>query len=444
MLIFIVEDDPFYAELLKYHLSLNPDDEVQLFDSGHDCLQNLYKEPAIICLDYSLPDMSGEDVLKKIKASYPHVQVIIISAQDNIKTAVDLLKKGATDYIVKDEDTKETLWKTINHIRKQVGMQRQIDNLQLEVGKKYSLQSAFIGQSPAMQKVYGLLEKASSSKITVSITGETGTGKEVAAKTIHYNSPRRNRPFVPVNLGAIPPELLESELFGYEKGAFTGATARRIGLFEEAHTGTIFLDEIAELPLNLQPKLLRTLQELEIRRIGGNINVPIDTRIIVATHKNLANEVQQGNFREDLYYRLLGLTLEMPPLRERGGDIILLARFFTDAFCQDNNLEPKNLSANTQQQLMQYSWPGNVRELKALVELAAIMSNSETIEPEHLQFNTSSSLQHALAQEMTLEEYNQLIIKHYLAKNSGNVVLTAQKLGIGKSTLYRYIQENKV
>ena len=223
MLLFIVEDDPFYAELLQYHLSLNSDDEIRLFSSGRACLQHLYQNPAVICLDYTLPDMAGEEVLQKIKATHPDLPIIIISAQEDIKTAVELLKLGASDYIVKDEDTKEVLWKTLNLLRKQVGLQKQIESLQQEVGQKFSLEALFIGQSPAITKVYSLIKKGSQSRINVNITGETGTGKETTAKAIHYNSERKAAPFISLNMAAVPPQKLETELFGYTKGAFNSA-----------------------------------------------------------------------------------------------------------------------------------------------------------------------------------------------------------------------------
>lgn len=288
------------------------------------------------------------------------------------------------------------------------------------------------------------MEKAAQSKITVSISGETGTGKEVVAKAIHYNSDRRNKPFVAVNITAIPKDLMESELFGHEKGSFTGAQTRRVGLFEEADKGSIFLDEIGEMDINLQAKLLRVLQEMEVKRVGSNKPVPIDVRVIVATHKNLAEEVKNGNFREDLYYRLLGLPIQLPPLRDRGNDILLIAKHFIDVYCKENKVKKLNLSTKAQNKLLDYPFPGNIRELKAIIELACVMAENGTIEEENILFNSTSSLADLLSQELTMEEYTHRIIKNYLEKYDRNVLLVAKKLDIGKSTIYRLIQANKI
>lgn len=444
MRIFIVEDDPFYAELLAYHLSQNPEDEVQRYGTGRECLNHLYLNPSVICLDYSLPDLSGEEVLKKIKAANPETRVIIISGQENIQTAISLLKMGATDYIVKDDDTRERLWISLTNLRHQEGLQKTIHHLQEEVGKKYSIDSSIVGNSPAIRKTYSIIEKAAKSKITVSVTGETGTGKELVAKSIHYNSPRRNKPFVAVNISAIPKDLIESELFGHEKGSFTGADARRIGLFEEAHGGSLFLDEIADMDVAMQSKLLRVLQEMEIKRVGSNKPVSVDVRLLVATHKNLGEEVRAGRFREDLYYRLLGLPIHLPPLRERNTDILLLAKHFIKGYCQDNNLPPMSLSPDAQRKLMDYAWPGNVRELKAVAELACVMSDSNMLESEHIQLMHSSPLDALLTEELSLKEYTNRIIRRYLDRYDQNVVQVAKKLQVGKSTIYRLLQDNQL
>jgi two-component system response regulator AtoC len=441
--IFIVEDDPWYNELLSYHLSLNPEYKVSRFHSAKECLANLYQQPAVICLDYSLPDGNGEEVLRKIKQTTSDIQVVVISGQEDIKTAIDLLKLGAYDYIVKDDDTKDRLWHTINNIRQKFGLQEEINYLKEEISKKYDFNN-IIGTSDAIRKTFSLIEKAANSKITVSITGETGTGKEVVAKAIHYNSERRNKPFVAVNITAIPKDLIESELFGHEKGAFTGADSRRTGLFEEADKGTIFLDEIGEMNINLQTKLLRVLQEMEVKRVGSNKSVPIDVRVIVATHKNLAEEVKNGNFREDLYYRLLGLPIMLPPLRERGNDILLISKYFINNYCNQNKLSKLSLSTEAQKKLLDYPFPGNVRELKAVIELACVMADDKLIDEENIIFNTSSSFADMLSQELTLEEYTIRIIRNYLDRYNRNVLLVAKKLGIGKSTIYRLLKTNKL
>jgi DNA-binding NtrC family response regulator len=285
------------------------------------------------------------------------------------------------------------------------------------------------------------MEKAVKTNITVSISGETGTGKELIAKAIHYNSKRKNKPFVAVNITAIPDTLIESELFGYEKGAFTGAMTRRIGKFEEAEGGTIFLDEIGEMDLSLQAKLLRVLQEREITRIGGNQTVKLDVRLLVATHKDLAEEVKAGKFREDLYYRLLGLPVHLPPLRERGNDVILVAKYFLDQFAKDNQLNKFKIVQEAQEKLLTYPFPGNIRELKSIVELAAVMAENGEIRPQDITFNSTARVESFLYQEMSMQEYMYRIIRHYLNKYDDNVLEVARKLDIGKSSLYRYLKE---
>lgn len=442
--IFIVEDDLFYGELLKRHLSLNPDNEVYLYKTGNECLANMHLKPDLISLDYGLPDISGLEVMDKIKADYPDLPIIIVSGQEDVKTAVDLLKAGAYDYFVKDKNTKDRLWNAINKIRDQVKLKRELNELKEEVSKKYAFRNIIKGNSPAIHQVFELMNKAIRSNITVSITGETGTGKELVAKAIHYNSDRNKKPFIAINVSAIPGELIESELFGYEKGAFTGANSRKIGKFELASGGTLFLDEIGEMDANMQAKLLRVIQEKEITRIGGNKIIKIDTRLIVATNKNLLMEVSKGNFREDLYYRLLGLPIELPPLRHRGNDILLLAKHFTKEFCTQNGVKTKEISEAAQNKLKAYSFPGNVRELRSLIELAVVMCEGDVIEEKHINFSASNITTDFLMEEASLAEYERKIIKYYLEKYDNNVVLTAKKLGIGKSTIYRMIKNNEL
>jgi len=439
-----VEDEEIFASVLQYHLSLNPDYDVSIFLDGKSVLQHLHKKPDVITLDYSLSDTNAQKLLKQIRQTLPDVPIIIVSGQEDVTVAVDLLKEGAYDYIVKNDDTKARLWNTVKNIRELSGLKKELDHLRNEVGKKYDIGQELKGTSQGLQKVIGLIEKAAATNINVSITGETGTGKELVAKAIHYNSPRKKGPYVAVNVAAIPKDLLESELFGHEKGAFTGAITRRVGKFEEAEKGTIFLDEIGELEISLQAKLLRVIQEREVARIGNNTPVKIDVRIVVATHKNLVEEVKRGNFREDLYYRLMGLPILLPPLRERGNDILILAKHFLDLFCKENNMPNKVLTVSAREKLLKYSFPGNIRELKSVIDLSAVLSDDNEIKEEDLSFHPTQHLDDLLVEELTLEEYNQKIIRYFLRKYHDNVVLTAEKLGVGKSTIYRMIQENKL
>ena len=441
--IFVVEDSEWYNRLLVHTLSLNPDFEVKSFFNGKDFLNSLIESPDIVTLDYRLPDFTGLEVLKRIRQENSDVQVILISEQEDIDTVVNLLKMGVYDYISKSDDIKDRLLNTVKNIRNGIGLKREISTLRREVQKKYSFRDIILGESHAIKAVYDLIDKALGTNITVIVSGETGTGKELVAKAIHYNSKRKDKSFVTVNVAAIPSELIESELFGHEKGAFTGASYRRIGRFEEADGGTLFLDEIGEMELSLQAKLLRVLQEKEIVRIGSNKPVKTDCRIVVATNKILKEEVKKGNFREDLYYRLLGLPIELPPLRERANDILILARHFIGKFCEENNIALKRLSAQSQKKLMSYPFPGNVRELKSIIELAVTLSVKDDIEPEDLVIDKSDPLSGIASDNLTLREYQVKIIKATLQKNNNDIRLAAEKLDIGISTIYRILKEEK-
>ncbi|MCX6295654.1 MAG: sigma-54 dependent transcriptional regulator [Bacteroidetes bacterium] len=443
MRIFIIEDDKFYNKFLFHHLSLNPDNIIESYSTGAEGLKSLYKNPDIIILDYSLPDNNGATLLRKIKESNPDIFVIVVSGQEDISTAIQLLKEGASDYIVKNDETKDRLWLSIGNLRDKILMREEIVELKKELKTQYDFSETMVGISDAMKKLYPLIEKACKSSISVSIYGETGTGKEVSAKTIHYNSARKKGKFVAVNVASIPSELIESELFGHEKGAFTGAISRRIGLFEEANNGTLFLDEIAEMELTMQAKLLRVLQEKELTRVGGNDVIKFDARIIIATHRDLAEEVKKGRFREDLYYRLLGLSIFLPPLRERGSDILLLAKHFIKEFCKTNKLDLVKMSSGAQNKLMEYHFPGNIRELKSVIDLGCVMSENKIIEAENIKYSSSAAANDIVLTDMTLDQYNQKVIASYLEKYNNNVLLVAQKLDIGKSTIYRMLKSNK-
>ncbi len=444
MRIFILEDEIWYGSMLQHFLEMNPDNEIKRFESAKDLLDSLHLAPDVITLDFSLPDMSGDEVLRKIKYRLPDSAVIIVSGQNDVRTAIALLKDGAYDYIVKDSEAQERLWASLARFQELKQLKTEVEDLKNRFRKKYDFENLILGKSDAIQKVYTLIEKATKTNITVSVTGETGTGKELVARAVHYNSTRGSAPFVTVNVAAIPHDLIESELFGHEKGAFTGAITRRIGKFEEAHKGTLFLDEIAELDINLQSKLLRVLQEREITRVGGNEVIAVETRIIVATHKNLLEEVRQKNFREDLYYRLLGLPIAVPPLRERGTDVLILAKHFVEAFCKENKMTPKSISVAAQKKLTDYPFPGNIRELKSIIELAAVLSDAEQIDEEHINLQSVSGIAALLSKEQTLKEYERHIIQHYLDKYQHDVLLVAEKLDIGKSTIYRMAQTGEI
>ncbi len=444
MKIHIVEDDKVFSKLIERSLSLALDVETEAFYDGSSFLLHLSDHPDVVTLDLGLPDYTGIEILKQIKKFNPEIEVIVISGQDSVRTAVELLKEGAFDYITKDENIKDRLINSINNIRNKKMLLNEISQLKNEISQKYHFNNAIIGDSQAMKEVFTLMNKAVQiPNINVSLYGETGTGKELIAKTIHYNSKRKSKAFIAVNMGAIPRELIESELFGHEKGAFTGAIMTKKGKFEEAEGGTIFLDEIGEMDLNLQVKLLRVIQEREITRVGSSEVIKVNCRIITATNKDLMEEVRAGNFREDLYYRLLGLPIHLPPLKERKNDIILLSHYFLSSFCEENLLEPKIFTAQAKKKLLAYAFPGNVRELKAIVELSAVMASERQIDEDNIVFSNSSNTLDFLSEQLTLKEYTEQIIRHFLKHYNGNVMKVAEKLDIGKSTIYNLIKKDK-
>lgn len=441
--IFVVEDNEWYNKLLIHTLSLNPEYTVKSFFSGEDMMKQLTESVHVITLDYRLPDTTGDVLLKKIKEISPNTEVIIISEQSDIETAVELLKLGAYDYLVKSEDIRDRLWNAVNNVRKNTGLKEKIEILQSEVEKKYDFQNSILGQSASVKSVHNMVSKAIQTTITVCITGETGTGKEVVAKAIHYNSERKNKPFVAINMAALPAELIESELFGYEKGAFTGAQNRRIGKFEQAHGGTLFLDEIGEMDIAFQAKLLRAIQEREIIRIGGNEQVKIDCRIIVATNRDLIHEVKEGNFREDLYYRLFGLPIHLPPLRDREKDVLLLAKYFVTEFCKENKIPAKQIQDDARHKLMAYNWPGNIRELKSVIELSIVLSDTHEITADDVTINPKDLLPELLLNDMTMREFEIAIVKHFMKRFDNNTKAVADKLAIGQTTVYRLLKEDQ-
>ena len=306
-------------------------------------------------------------------------------------------------------------------------------------------QTCFVTNSPKMEKVNYLIEKAASSDINVCIYGETGTGKDVIAKRIHNLSSRSSYPFIAVNVAAIPEDLAESLFFGHEKGAFTGAVSRKIGYFEEANNGTLFLDEIGDMSLRMQVKLLRVLQEGKITRLGGNGEIPVNVRIIIATHIDMNSLIEKELFREDLFFRLMGLTINIPKLNERGGDVLLLAEMFINDFCARNKKAICRISDSAKEALMEYDFPGNVRELKSIMELAVVLCNDNIIRYEDLSLRTNRVKKRDFLEiERTMEDYENMIIKHFLDKYDNKVRLVASKLGISKTKIYKLIQDDKL
>lgn len=439
--IVIAEDDQWYAEFIRHAILLTGEHEVQIVGTVKDLNKILISKPDIITLDCNLPDGRGEKTLGQIKSKNSDIDVVVISGQEDIQTAINLLNKGAFDYVVKNDEARNRIVQIIRTILEKHSLQAQIGNLEKEVRKKYDFKDTLISNSKSFKNIYELINKASETNINVSIFGDTGTGKEVAAKAIHFNSSRAKYPFIAVNLSALSETLLESELFGYVKGAFTGADQDRKGKFEEANNGTIFLDEIAEISEAIQVKLLRVLQEMEISRVGSNKVTTLNCRIISATNKDLAKEVQKGNFRQDLFYRLMGLPIYLPKLIERDNDVIVLAQYFAKEYAQKNKTSVFSINEEAIAKLLSYHYPGNVRELKSIIDLACVLTNNSTIKSEDIVFNDLSlGFVDFDLENQTLKEHNRRLIESLLKKHNNNVRLVAKKLDIGKSTIYRIIK----
>ena len=383
--IFIVEDDQFLGNLIKRTLEKLDNMDVTHFLTPEDCLKNLHQNPDIVSIDYNLPGMNGVELLEKIRNYNDAIQCIMVSGQEKLDVVIDTYKKGVVDYIIKDDNALINLENSVKLLSKTVYLRQENESLK-ELVIDRNKYTNILGNSGPVLKVLRMIQKVEKSNIMVLVTGQSGTGKELVARAIHYNSQRAKKPFVTVNMGAIPDDLIESELFGHEKGAFTDARDRRIGKFEEANEGTVFLDEIGEMDLMMQTKLLRVLQEKEVTRIGSNKSIKLDVRVIAATNRNLVHEVKEGRFREDLFYRLQGFLIHLPPLFERGDDVVLLSKSFLNEFCKENKMPTIALSKEAVKFLLDYKWPGNVRELKAVIERAAIMSENNTILPTDLVF----------------------------------------------------------
>lgn len=485
--IFVVDDDRHYSRLLSYRLEKAADYDVHVYHSGEELLEHLDEEPHLILLDIMMPGIGGIDALKQVHKRKPNVPIVMVSAQGAIDVAVDAMKLGAYDYITKGQDDLIKLDTVVKNIRERVSMERELETLRSEVSRKYGLKE-LVGDSPAMEKVYRLINKALRGDITVAIQGESGTGKELVAKAIHYNSPRKHGPFIVVNCAAIPRDLMESEFFGHEKGSFTGAYARKIGKFEQADTGTIFLDEIGELDLDLQAKLLRALQNREIQRVGGNETIEFDARVICATNRDVIPMIREGKFREDLYYRLFQYPVPLPPLRERGQDILVLGKHFLKEYIKDRpEFSGKRLSNAARRAIVEYAWPGNVRELKSAVERSILISDEEEIQPSDLMIHGESvvspwtermtlaqaadgdsrAAQLAFADNgiedhddrdafagvvlgeddddiVSLEDLKRQAVERAYNICDGNVDKAAVELGIGRATMYRLLKKYKL
>ncbi|MGD8866449.1 MAG: sigma-54 dependent transcriptional regulator [Gemmatimonadales bacterium] len=445
--VLVIEDDEVLRQLLIDVLS-DQEYEVEAAETGEEGLRAMEQDVFdIILLDINLPGMDGMDVLRLAPARQPDTQVVMMTAFGTVDTAVEAMKQGAFDYINKPFSTDELLL-TINRALEEQDLRREVARLRQKArGVGGAIQ--IVGKSPAIQRVIDLIARVAPSRATVLVTGDTGTGKELVARAIHSASNRAGKPFMPINCAAIPDNLLESELFGHMKGAFTGAIQNKKGLFEEASGGTVFLDEISTMSMSLQPKLLRVLQEYVIMRVGGRQPIPVNIRLIAATNVDLKKRVAAGEYREDLFYRLNVFPIEVPPLRDRKEDIPLLSNFFLQKYSELYTIDAPKLPARTLDRMMSYEWPGNVRELENFVERAVVLHASggsgavgfelpsDSTEDED---GGASILDEAQRKRWTFEDLEREYIFRVLESVRWKKTEAAEILGIDRRTLYRKLK----
>ena len=454
--ILIVDDEPFVADLLYHWVHTVWDYPAIVVHDGESAIIAMREHrPRMVLLDNHLPDMMGIDVLRAMKSADEFLPIVMVSAEDSISTAVDALKSGGYDYLTKPINT-DRLQVIIRNALATYSYHEKVRDLQRELNHRYDF-SNIISIDPKMHDVFKLMRKACESEITVCILGESGTGKELVARALHTNSLRADKPFQVINCAAIPHALLESELFGHEKGSFTGAAGRKIGKFEAASGGTLFLDEIGDMDLMLQAKLLRAIQEREFERVGGTETVQVDVRIICATNNDLHEAIQEKRFREDLFYRISAFPITLPPLRERTGDILLLAETFLKRANERHNKKVTTISKSAMEAMLAYPWPGNIREIESTIERAVILADGNTVLVKDLpmtvrQYGESeqSSGSYDEIQEffnpernrtvLPLEDVKRFVIYHALNACNGNITEAAQKLDISRSTMYRFLE----
>ena len=443
--IFVIEDEKMVAKRIKHHLSLNPDFEVFVFHELSDALQFMDESVDCVILDHFLPDGQGLDYVERFLSFTKNLPIIIISGQQDQQVAESFIDNGAFEYIVKDDFLELKLKLALKKAERQIKFNREYRRLS-NSREKFGAHT-LVGNSFEMERIKLLVSKAQETSIFVSIMGETGTGKEVVARTIHSGLNWSNKPFIGVNMSAIPVELAESTLFGHEVGAFSGAVATKKGVFEEAGNGILFLDEISDTPLEIQAKLLRAIQEKVFRRVGGTKDIPFNARIIVASQSDLITYVNDGLFREDLYYRLMGFPIRLYPLRDHKSDIVALANKFLDEFALEEKKIPKTLSQEALNDLMSHEWPGNIRELKATIHLASVLAESNEIQSTDIRINGAANLEgnkFKAIGEKTLKQYTKEIIESHLEEYDNDLEKVSSLLQIGKSTLYRMIKNKEI
>jgi len=440
--VLIVDDDTSMCELLAEGL-VQHGYEARWSASAHEALVQLAERDFdVVLTDINMRDMSGLELCQKTTQAHPQLPVIVITAFGSMETAVQAIRAGAYDFITKPFDI-DVVAIAIERAVKHGVLTREVQRLQRAVDESRRFDE-LLGASPAMKEVYDLLERVGESESTVLVSGESGTGKELVARALHRRSKRSTGPFVAINCAAMPEQLLESELFGHTKGAFTDARSARPGLFVQAKGGTIFLDEIGDMPVGLQPKLLRALQERTVRPVGGDTETPIDVRVVAASNRDLETAIEERKFREDLYYRINVIHVELPPLRARGADVILLATHYLQHFATQSQKDVQSLDAEAAEKLSAYAWPGNVRELANCMERAVALTRNESIGvadlPEKIRnYRTSHVLVAATdpTELVPMEEVEKRYILRVLEAVGGNKTLAAQVLGLDRKTLYR-------
>jgi DNA-binding NtrC family response regulator len=445
--ILVVDDEPLQREILKTILD-DAGYETHAAASGEEALKILKKyQPDVLLTDLKMEGMDGIELIESIPADAYTPTMIIMTAHGTITSAVEAIKKGAFDYLTKPL-SKDSLLLTIQRAVERSELMKENRQLHKELYDRFRMEG-IVGKSGKMKEAIDIMKKISNSPATVLINGESGTGKELVAKAIHYNSTRRTKPFTALNCAAIPENLFESELFGYEPGAFTGAASRRIGLIEATNSGTLFLDEIGDLPQMMQSKLLRVLQDKEIRRLGGKDAIKVDVRIITATNKDLEKELAKGAFREDLYYRLKVVTIELPPLRGRKEDIPELSDFFINKYNIEFGKRVKSIEPSALQALSEYNWPGNIRQLESVIERAVLMSDSGTITLKDIKSELRAAQPVSAAafdlpdEGINFEEVEKELLKKAMSKANGVVAKAAKLLGMSYKTFwYRWEKLN--
>lgn len=431
--ILVVDDELIIRDFL-YQALKKKQKEILLAHDGEEAIRLLQKESFdLVITDMKMPNRTGLDVLKEAKKIYPEICVVIITAYASVENAVEAMALGAFHYLIKPFSL-EAIEATLQKVEEHEVLLRQNRYLKEEITHSRQI----IAESPAMKKILKDVEKIAQSNASVFISGESGTGKEVIAQEIHNLSLRKQAPLIKVNCAALPDTLIESEFFGHEKGAFTGAMGKRLGRFELANQGTLLLDEITEIPLSLQPKLLRAIQEQEFERVGGTRTIHVDIRFIATSNRDLKQAILESRFREDLFYRLNVIPIHIPPLRERKEEILPLSCYFLKRFCRENHKNQKTLSHNAEQKLLQYNWPGNVRELGNILERSVVLSSTETVEAEDLHLEQKKEMvpQDAiLLKETTLDELEKKLILQTLENHNQNRTKSAQILGISVRTI---------